>query len=339
LPLRRLLGLLLLCAAIGLMGATPPPLITPTPVPTRAPGAAGQPVVVVYPFNVPSDVNPQTGAAIAQIYAQVLSQSGGLTVLAIPDQIKREDYGKYAHAKGADYYISGYLQPIGDSAAIVAQIYDVTGEISVYSTTTQVTSVQDIASQGLTARTVILRAAGLDQPELAVGAANTPTPSATNGASTSLNNVLGGIFHGKSKGSPKPGASHSPTPPPKPARATIVAHVSGTVPANVLATSTNELYTALNKTFTTSLTAAAFTDPAHQADGICGTNRNNVIASGVLGAQHIGGLHAHEHYTFTLNVYTCFGGVLATYTNDDNDYKKAIDAAVESYVTDHPDNN
>jgi TolB-like protein len=315
-----------------------PRLVTPPPVATRAP-QAGQPAVVVYPFTTPSDIDPKTGAAIAQVYEQVLTQSGGLKVLDTPSDIKREDFAKYAHAKGADYFISGYLQPIGNGAAIVAQIYDVNGDISVYSATTQIQSMQDVASQALTARDLILRAAGIDRPEINEGPANSPTPSATNGASESLNALLGGIFKPKAKSSAKPGATATPTPEPKPSRGSILAPLTGSVTAKILGDANYVLYRALDTHYKVTQTGSPVTDPAHQADGICGPNRNNVIVGGVLNAQHIGGFRAHDHYTFTLNVYACFGALLATYTADDDDYKKAIASAVQSYITDHPDNS
>lgn len=347
--MRRFLGLLLLCASAALIAAAPPaatpaPVLTPaprffTPPPgaTRAPSQASVPTVVVYPFTTPADVDPRTGAAIAQIYAQVLQQSGGLKILDLPDQIKREDYTKYAHAKGADYYISGYLQPIGESAAIVWQIYDVTGDISVYSSTTEIANVQDVASQGLNARDIIMRAAGIDRPEIATEPHNTPTPTATNGASESLSSLFS-VFHGKGKGgTPKPGST--PTPEPKPDRATIVAHLTGNASATALDRGTDALFRALSPHYTTTLARVPVTDPVHQADSVCGAQRNTVINASTLSDQHIGGFHAHEHYTFKLTVYTCFGAVLATYTTDDDDYVKAITSAVDSYVTDHPDNS
>ena len=116
--------------------------------------------MLVYPYEAPSDLDPRYGGAIAQIFAQVITQTGGVKVLAIPKDIQRVDYQKYARVQHADYYISGYIQPIGQTAAIVTQVVDVNSDISRWSATTNISDVNDVASQALTAREVILQVFG-----------------------------------------------------------------------------------------------------------------------------------------------------------------------------------
>ena len=99
--MRRLLALFVLLASAALIAATPRPRPTPSlaPLSTPTPAGAPVPVVLIYPFEAPSDLDPRYGGAIAQIYAQVMTQTGGVTVLAIPTNIKREDYDKYARVQ------------------------------------------------------------------------------------------------------------------------------------------------------------------------------------------------------------------------------------------------
>ncbi len=344
--MRRTFGILLLCSSLALIAAAPPspkpaplPKASPSfaPVPAATPTAA-TPTVVVYPFETPSDVDPRTGGAIAQIYMQVMTQAGGLNVLPIPSNIKREDWAKYAHSQRADYYVSGYVQPIGQGAAIVARVVDANSEIAVYSATTQIQSVPDIASQALTARTVVLQAAGVNRPDVVTETSATPSSTDTKGAQYNVNSVLdkmGGLFkHGGKNVASGP----TPTPAVKPPMAVIVARLSGNASPGDISESTDDLFRAMNAFYKTSMTRANTTNLAKSADSICGANRQNTIASGVLDATHSSGLHPHNSYTFTLNVYTCFGSVLYSNTETNNDKRKAVQDAVAAYVKDHPEN-
>jgi len=336
----------MMCASALLVAAGPKPTSTPSPVPvtTPTPYIGDDPIVLIYPFEAPSDLDPRYGGAIAQIYSQVLNQTGGVKVLPVPAGIKREDYDKFAHVQHAQYYVSGYIQPIGAGAAIVAQVVDVENNISVYSATTQISDVNDVASQALTARTVILQAAGIDRPEINEGSTPAPAPSSTaSGASVPISDVLGGLFRGKGKGN-KTVAKAQPTPvptaPPKPSRGVIVAKIVGNAQTKELSIGTDDLYRSLDAHYKTSLSALAATSNVGSiADSLCGQNRDNTVASGVLNVQHVGGLRPHDSYTFTLDVYACFGAKLYSTTSTNDSYTRAIHAAVESYFEDHPQNN
>jgi hypothetical protein len=339
-PLRRHLAVVVLFAGALLLAATPKPLATPTPNAVLSapatPLATNQPVIVVYPFEAPTDLDSRYGTSIAQIYSQVIAQTGGVTVLAIPQGIKRIDYQKYAHVLHADYYISGYIEPIGQGAAIVTQVVDVSTEISVYSTTTQVTDVQDVASAALNARTVILEAAGIIRPDLNTSGSPAPESTATSGTSVPISNVLTDLFKGKAKGKATP----APTPTPlKPERGVIIARLTGNAQPSVLSVATDELYRAMNAHYRTVMSSVVSSDPSKSADAMCGKNRDNTIASGVLTTTHVGGFHPHDTYSYTLNVYACFGAVLYTDTESNNDYSRAIKDAVEKYASEHPENN
>ncbi|HTU68688.1 MAG TPA: hypothetical protein VMF11_00075 [Candidatus Baltobacteraceae bacterium] len=335
--MRRLLALFALFASALLIAATPKLHPLPMPSATPPPSAVNKPVVLIYPFEAPPDLNQKYGTAIAQIYAQVMAQTGGVTVLQIPTGILREDYQKFAHVQHADYYVSGYIQPIGQGAAIVAQVVDVASDISVYSATTNISDVQDVASQALTARTVILQAAGIDRPEINTGPADTPTPSSTAGASVPITSVLTDLFKGKPKVA-KAGPTATPEPA-KPPRGVLIVHPIGNAGAKVLSAGADDLYRALDARFNTTMTSVVSTDVAKAADSICGTHRDNTVVSGVLNVTHVGGFRPHDSYTFTLNVYACFGAVLYTDTQTNDNYARAIHDAVEAYYTNHPAND
>ncbi|HLJ73808.1 MAG TPA: hypothetical protein VKU62_04440, partial [Thermoanaerobaculia bacterium] len=126
---RRLLGLMLVFASIALVSAAPStaaPTATPSPSPrgsaTAKPLPAATafvpngPEVIIYPFEAEQGLTPQVGLQVAQIFVQQFDASGGVIVLPVAQGVKREDYLKHARDVHADYYISGYLTPIGNGA-------------------------------------------------------------------------------------------------------------------------------------------------------------------------------------------------------------------------------
>ena len=329
--LRRFLGLLLVCSSLTFaIAAAPPP-----PVPIATPPSLEQtPVVLVYPFDVQTGADPRIGTAIAQILAQEMTAAGGISVPPVPQGIKRANFLDNARTSKADFYISGYVTPVGDSAAVVEQVVSVDSGVILFSQTAQVSSVADVASQSLLARTEILTFLGRGTQNVQTQASNTPAPSSTNGARVpiqGIGSIVNSVF--KHKG------GHTPTPVAvvKPSRGVIVAPVTASSPVASadITSASNELYFAFNTRFNTQLTAV--TSPVAQStDAICGSNRDNTIATGML-AQATPA-HGKPQISFTLTVYTCFGAMLAREVGKGTSIKNAVDAAVAAYATAHPDN-
>ncbi|HEY6326328.1 MAG TPA: hypothetical protein VIW73_07455 [Candidatus Cybelea sp.] len=334
--LRRLVGAALLCSSIALAAATPPPPPPPTPGASRA----GQnPSVIVYPFDVQTGADPKIGIAIAQILGQEMVAAGGINVPPVPQGVRRADFLQYAHNANADFYISGYVTPVGDSAAVVEQVVSVESGVILFSQTAQVASVADVASQSLLARSQILAFVGRGTQTVQTQATNTPAPSSTNGAQLPLRgiaSIVDSVFkHGHGSRTPTPG------PTTKPSRGIIVAPVGATgyAAGADLSNATHELYFALNRAFTTTMSSASVApaDVARYADQICGADRNNTIASGTV--QIAGASHGKQNVTFDLAIYTCFGAPLEHEVGKGSSIKSAVDAAVAAYATAHPDNS
>ena len=262
--------------------------------------------------------------------------AGGINVLPIPQGVARADFLANARKNHADFYISGYVTPVGDSAAVVEQVVSVESGVILFSQTAQVSSVADVASQSLLARSQILAFVGRGTESVQTQSANTPAPTSTNGAQVpiaGLGSIVNSVFkHNK--------GAHTPTPGPvvKPDRGVIVAPVvaSGGVAAADLTNATHELYFALTTRFNTQMTTVT-TSVAQSADAICGANRNNTIATGTLAQAP--GAHNKMLLTFQLQVYTCFGAALDHETGKGPTIKAAVDAAVAAYATAHPDNS
>jgi TolB-like protein len=341
--LRRLCVALLLCSSIALIGARHRPAPTPTPVPTASPTPISlAPSVVVYPFEASSDMPAGSGPAIAQIFDQQLSTAGGLSVLAAPAKVVRIDYLTAARKIGADYYISGYITPVGDGAAMVVQVVGTVTGVMIFSRTAQISTVGDASSQALAARELILQHAGRMQAEYNSQANATPTPSANNGANVSLGG-LGSLFgllrHGKGTGATPPPTGSVPQDK-KPSRVAILARVTGLgMDAGALTTATQYLRDALDRHYLTQLATADTDSIAKTSNAICGSKRDATIDGGTLVQTHGSGFRGKTETTFTLKIFTCFGAVLYSADAKADSIKNAINAAVEAYAAAHPQNS
>jgi hypothetical protein len=342
--LRCFVGLSVLCSFLA---AAPSPRATTAPPPPASPAAtlppsssfsADVPEVLVYPFDVQAGIDARIGMAIAQILAQEMTAAGGINVPPVPRGVKRADFLDNARASHADFYISGYVTPVGDSAAVVEQVVSVDSGVILFSQTAQVSSVADVASQSLLARSQILAFVNRGSEQVETQASATPAPaSTTNGAKVPINgidNIVGSVFKHKGAG-PSPKASAPPVS--KPSRGVIVAPVaaSGTIAPADLSDALRELYFAMNRHFSTQMTSVT-ADVSQSADAICGSNRDNTIATGTL--EETPAHHGHQ-VVFTLRVYTCFGATLEHEVGKGNSIKTAVDAAATAYATAHPDNS
>ncbi len=344
--MRRPLHVLLVCSCLALIGAgAPHPAPSPSPSPSATPlPIAPSPVVVVYPFDTTGQLKPNVGIGIAQVFTQQMNEAGGLTILPVPDAVHRTDFLTNATKEHADFYISGYMTPIGDGAAVVVQVVSASSGIIVFSNTQQAYSMNDVATQAQQAREAILEISGRGTDASDTQTANaTPAPTSTNGASVNvggLGNLVSNLFHKGSKASPAPGPGA--TPHVKPSRGVIVAHVLPGTGANAsqAATATGALASAMGPYFTTTTTSADDSAMATAADAICGNNRDNTIAAGSLATGSSGHmLHSGTDYAFTLTIYTCFGATLYQNTVHGGDLGATVNAAVKAYAADHPTNN
>ncbi|MDQ2864692.1 MAG: hypothetical protein M3R51_00555 [Candidatus Eremiobacteraeota bacterium] len=344
--MRRLSGVFLLCSSLAFIAAVPAvPSPSPKPIPlpaiTATPISSGTPSVLIYPFDTPKDLNPKSGEGIASIFAQIFTDSGDVRVLPLGKGVPRANFQKYAIAQHADYYIAGYIQPIGTSAAVVAQLVTVDTGTSAFAQTTEINSVQDVASEALTFHSVLQSLDARNHPELQAQSKATPEPQSTNGASVKLGGLSGAVsslFKGRTKNGTLP--TPTPTPFVKPGRGAIVARISGNVSAGDVTAGTTALLSAMGAHFKTRLATLAPSNVAKATDAICGTDRDNTVASGTLILrQEAGRFGSHSVYDFTLNVYTCFGAPLYTATESDRNFAKAIDDAVSAYAKDHADNS
>jgi len=172
-------------------------------------GAAQQPVVVVYPLTVSSGADPEAGASIAVTLAQKLATAGGISVKPYPPGIQRADFQTAAQKLGADYYVSGFLTPLGDQISMVTQIVNVASGTIITSSTAFVKTYADAAAQAEPLREAILRHAGRAYSVLDNPPRETPSPKPAEKNEANLTG-LGALFKKKNKApaaTPSPAAS------------------------------------------------------------------------------------------------------------------------------------
>jgi hypothetical protein len=292
------------------------------------------PLVVVYPFDVSSDLKAGTGEAAAEVFMRQMNADGGIDTIEGPASVKRADYLKYAKSVNAAYYIAGYMTPLGNGVSLVEQVVSTLSGAIVSGQTAQIESLEDATAQATAIHDGILeRENAINQAYQQAQAQATSTPAASNEANIGKGLAgLAGMFHRK-------GAQTSAPATVKPAKGVIVVHVGGALPAGDLTKATTALYSSLSRYYHVRLANASSDNLAKQADAICGTERNNTIASGTAAAnvQHHG-FGSRTQYTFELDVYTCFGAKLASSTARGDSLASAVQGAADAYAAGHPAN-
>jgi hypothetical protein len=325
---------ILLCLTVGLLGAAP--VRTPAPSPTPAPPVqTSLPIVVVFPFETSSDIPPADGVQAANLFVDQMNAGGGIDTIAAPATIKTADFLKYALSLKADYYVSGYMTPLGDGVSLVERVVSTRADTIVMGQTAQITSFADASAQAaLIHDGIVAQEKGLQDQYQAAEATATATPMASGNEANIGKGLAGiaGLFRRKDKATPAPAAV-------KPAKGVLIAHVNGSVPADSLNAATTEMYYALNASYNAQMTRASGLNLAQQADGICGQRRDNTIATGTLSAQtQRHALGQSTQWTFVLDVYTCWGAKLAEERGSAGSMNDAVRSAVDAYVKDHPNN-
>lgn len=341
--MRRVPALIFTCLSLALIAAAPPKRTpAPTPTPAQTPSAAATaapnhalPLVVVYPFQTSSDIKAGVGQNAAQIFVQQMNADGGLDTIAAPSTIDRSKYGTYAKSLNADYYVTGYMTPLGGGVSLVEQVVSTRDGTIVFGKTAQIDSFLDATAQATSVHDGIV---ALEQQmsdayrQAQAQATSTPMPNNQANLTKGLSGLAGLFKHNKGKATPAPVST-------KPAKGILVAHVGGALPASDLQHATADLYNALQTRFNARMTNASGDNLAKNADGICGSERNNTIATGTASAKVTRRTFgSRTEYTFVLDVYTCFGAKLAQTTGTGGSLNDAVRSAVNGYAAKYPGN-
>ncbi|MBD5656261.1 MAG: hypothetical protein IAI50_13940, partial [Candidatus Eremiobacteraeota bacterium] len=159
---RLLFTLWAISFALPLLGATP--------------SAYPAPIVVVYPLTQTGGTTADAGSNIAILLATKLGQLGGITVKPYTPGTQRPQYLENAIKEDADYYVTGFLTPLGSEISMISQVVSTHSGSVVYSTSVSASTYADAAGQADLLHDAILRHAGRG---LAALDAPPPAPSST----------------------------------------------------------------------------------------------------------------------------------------------------------------
>jgi hypothetical protein len=136
------------------------------------------PAVIVYPLTVSGGGDPtgEVGSNIAVLISNKLADLGGLTVKPYLPGTTRAQYLDAALKAGADYYVTGYLTPVGGDVSMIVQIVSTYSGSVVFSTTAVARTYADAVGQADIVRAAILRHAGRAYAAIEAPA---PAPSAS----------------------------------------------------------------------------------------------------------------------------------------------------------------
>jgi hypothetical protein len=209
---RIFIALALLSASICWLGAISPSLLPP-------------PLVVVYPLTVNGDAQKDSGERLAVMFAQQLADNGIKVVPPVPGT-ERPDFLTSARKLGCDYYVTGFITPLGAEVSVVEQVVSTSSGTVIASNSVQFLTYSDANGQGALLGQMIH-----EHAERALASLQeNPQPSATaepkESPGASLDK-LGGLFRKKPKATPTPtvapddNAVATPTPIPTPTQTGI----------------------------------------------------------------------------------------------------------------------
>jgi hypothetical protein len=150
------------------------------------------PVVVVYPFTVSGNTtDPQAGGNVAVLLSTRLQSLGGITVKPYTPGTQRAGFLTAAVAQNADYYVTGFLTPIGSDVSLVTQVVSTYGGTVIWSNTATIRTYEDALGQADGLRTAILNHADRGLASIAEAPAATPAPNSSDAAGVNLTRAFG----------------------------------------------------------------------------------------------------------------------------------------------------
>jgi hypothetical protein len=315
LRMKHLLAFFALCAiAVPLLGGVA--------------SAQSDPAVVVYPLTVSGNTDPQSGGKVAALYATRIGALGGVTVKAPAPGTDRKNYLEAARNAGADYYVTGYISPLGSAVTLINQVVSTHSGIQIWSDSIQIASYTEATPQADAIRTAILRHAG----RYAVSLEATPPPAATATPAAQKNQAnLNALFQKHSGPDAAAGgvAAGAPAATPQPAAnapsnddiQVAVVHVIGKADAAAKFHAENQIALELtNRVKVPLLVDVQTSDLALQGAQVCLSNAlvpTARVFGGTLEMTRIDpGFSNYALAKFDLVVYDCAGNLVAKQHSD-----------------------
>ena len=333
--MRRLLAVVFLLLGVPLLAAAPNAFYS-------------KPTVVVYPFstNSTSAIDREAISRLATVIASEMANTGKVVVTPAPPATERKDFLSVARLQRADYYVSGYISPLGNGVSVVEQVVSATSGIVVYSQTRQIVTFSDAAGQGDDLATFISRHANRGLADLPPPAEATPTPEPSSGPGANLNKLFSRRKRDASTPAPSTAPASSGTVAAAAARTTEPPKTVAAAPASSNADAFAVLAVAgapeaaLREAARDRVVARTAGVRAESTAAACNGHAPRALLSGILAVKPNGGSAAGGTATFELAATDCAGKVLwrESRSTEANTLalatEHAVDAAVDAYL--HP---
>jgi hypothetical protein len=180
-----------------------------------ADGTLPVPVVVVYPFTVSGNTtDPQAGGNVAVLLSTRLQSLGGVTVKPFTPGTQRPEFLTAALAQNADYYVTGFLTPIGSDVSLITQVVSTYGGTVIWSNTATIRTYEDALGQADGLRSAILNHAERGLASIAEAPAASPEPHSSDAAGVNLTRAFGRhrrVSSARATASPAPAATSAST--------------------------------------------------------------------------------------------------------------------------------
>jgi TolB-like protein len=138
-----------------------------------------KPVLIVYPFQVGPGLAATAGNDFAVKMGESVARTGGITVSPNPVGVAQQDFLTNAKVANADYYLTGYISPIGGTVTVIEQLVSVRTGTIVWSNSAQVLTQADMDAQADQLHTVLVAYASRGYFSLGLRGAATPEPTKT----------------------------------------------------------------------------------------------------------------------------------------------------------------
>jgi hypothetical protein len=287
------------CLSVFLLAAAPAFTIVPT--------------VIVYPLEASSSsLNREDSARIASTLATQIALGGAVKVVPPRAGVERANYLADARSVGANYYVTGFVTPLGNGASVVEQVVSTISGTLVFSVTNYITSLDDIANQGDQLRAGILERGNraLQAFQAPPPPDQTPAPEPSNGTETSINKIFG---H-------KKGAASVAEMPPKDATIGIL-----TIGGSADSDSRTAAAKAIAAAFEHSGRHAVIVNADAPSDSVCASNKTTSLVAAWLDTP------ANANAALRMIAYDCSGKIAYDHT-----FKEPLagvsDAAVNAYL-------
>jgi hypothetical protein len=293
------------------------------------------PTIVVYPPSVTGDsIDQEASSRIATVLATEIAKAGDVKVLTPKPGVERRNFLSDARSIGADYYVTGFVTPIGDNVSVIEQVVSVLSGTVVFSASAQITTYGELNDQADQLREGILERAGRGLAAFQAPPApqTTPAPAAqpTNGAEANVS----GLFGRRRHAAPTPAAAASSDPLPANAVVAILA-VGGSADTDQRTAAAQAIAVAFDRDGR----HAVVVSDSEPSNAVCAANKATSLVAGWLDTRSTAGANASA--SLRLVGYDCGGKVAfdRTFTEDGSGpaaaqlaLNAASDAAVGAYV-------